>query len=340
MKRYIETFFRYWYIALLPVVALPAAAYAIIGHPIPSYYVYTNVYVTQSPADNNSPYNSAADNEAQDFNSSIKLPGFDQAVVADISGYQQSIPHGTTAATDLNKNISITSQGPHLMSVGYTASNYSIGLMVVHSFVEQQQVADQQNLTHQAAFAVESAQRQYRIAQKALTQATRQFKSYVAQRGYNPDDVTSILANNEDPQLAAYNNGVQNAIANEKQAGNAVQQAMNTQKDAAGTPVRLSNYYIAPGGDGYSYNSGRKKAYTNVLIALVVGLILGVAFVVVKSLLNRSLLLVEEVSALLGLPVLTTLPYSHSLAAQHIGTMRPVGAQTPPRGLIEAGRMG
>lgn len=49
MKRYAETFFRYWLLVLIPIIALPIGEYAMIRHTPKGVLASANIWVDQAP---------------------------------------------------------------------------------------------------------------------------------------------------------------------------------------------------------------------------------------------------------------------------------------------------
>src|SRR5579885_1506644 len=97
MRRYAETFFRYWLLLILPIIALPAATYAMVRHAPKTVVASANILVGQSlagPSSDWSQWLTAAQNEAASLNQMLQSPSFDLTVAHTSPVYAQALNSG------------------------------------------------------------------------------------------------------------------------------------------------------------------------------------------------------------------------------------------------------
>lgn len=306
MKRYLETFLRYWFLISLPVVVLPVTVFALFGHGARMYAVTTNVYANPTSVQAyiyQDQYSTPAQNVANHLSQLVQLSSFDQEVVN-----RARPPKGYSREASLAQVASVraTPAGSNVVNISYLSSDPSFGTRVVKSFLavaSQETLAfdRKQNVKNVAALA--SA---LRAAGAQLKTASNNLKSYTTSHGIAPTDLVS--ASQADPTLGTLFQQVQNdqtqyQSAREQLTAAGVQQ--ETYKSAAILDIfqNVDPVTVYP-------QSYRKTEIKNVAIALLLGLLLGGAFLVLKTAMDRSLRSADEVPQLLGLPVLVNIPYA------------------------------
>jgi capsular polysaccharide biosynthesis protein len=333
VRRYAETLFRYWLIALVPLVVLPLADYAFIRYTPKTLLTSANIWVNQSVADQPSltnQYLTPAQIEANTLSQLLQSPSFDLAVARGSSIYRQMLARagdpGTVALQDLSAHVQIAPAGDNVLTVSYTSKNWSLGPQVINSFLstalkEEQALNQQQTKSNMA-----SAQAQLQNAQQRLATSSQKLSDYMTAQNIAPKALLTDQA--LDPTLATL---YQQYQADQANVASAQQQLTKLQAQSAlpATVVEQAEFQVLDHPRvNISSASRRSKELTNVAIAALVGLLLSGGFVVVKTALDRSLRYADEVPELLGLPVLAVVPHSNALATQHTG---PQSATSQPR---------
>lgn len=344
MRRYAETFFRYWLIAIVPIIVLPLADYAMTRHTPKTVLTTANVWVDQSAAGANANYNqwqTPAQNEAATLNQLLQASNFEQAIIQASPLYlkvfaRSSNPYDAATA-DLLKNLQVTSRPdwPNLVSVIYTGNDWQVGLQVVNSFLSTARSQTQQLNQQQATKGIAYYSYQLHSAQQSLTQSTKQLSDYLETHSISPGQMNAQLA--VDPTLATL---VQQNQANQAAVTSAQQQIAKLHSQQVPDSVAEQSQFQIIDGPHVSVVSSRKQQIMNIAIALVIGLLLGGGFLVVKTALDRSLRYTDEVTRLLDLPVLAVMPYNDTLAAHSLRAAKVSGKGFRLRRIAGARRAG
>jgi hypothetical protein len=342
MRRYAETFFRYWLIIILPVIVLPAATYAMVRHTPKTVVATANILVAQSlagPSGDWSQYQTAAQNEAADLNQLLQSPSFDLAVARTSPIYAQALSSGRTSpdsvVTDLSTNVQIVPKGPSMLGVSYSSKYGDVAVQVVNSLLGTARDQAQTLSRLQIASAITYYGYQLQNARQQLSQSTQKLRAYMSVHGVTVDQLNPDMA--ADPTLATLyrqNQADQAAVAD-------AQQKITTYRTQSTLPANLvAGSFTVVDQPRITVVSSKKTQIMQLAIALVVGLLLAGIFLVAKTALDRSLRYVDEVEELLGLPVLSVVPYSRTLAVQRIGSSQltaKAARRGPLHGLLRTG---
>lgn len=314
MKRYLETFFRYWLIALIPLVAL--LAYEVMNvRKLPlQYAAFTNIYVQQSSVTpSNNPFITPAQQEQGTINEWLQSAQFCLSVAKSSPLYAQALgraidPSGM-AFSDLSRNVLVLPKGDNVLSIGYTSGDPLLAMQVVSS-VAVTASSRAQELQTQAADQTKSYY-QYQLyqAQQQERASSGRLDNYLQQHSLTAADVSGQTAS--DPTLASL-------YLQHKQDQDAV---TGLQTKIKALVSQISDPTGVARGLGYTVLdppsvvrvSQRKKQMTGLGIGLVVGLLLSLAFIVAMTALDPSIRRPEEVPLMLDLPVLVIVPYSVAL---------------------------
>jgi capsular polysaccharide biosynthesis protein len=319
MKRYAETFFRYWLIALAPFVVLSLVGAAVTLDAAKTAQATAKLWVDPSAINsaNNNQFETPAQNEQDALNQLLQLSSFDWAVARGSPLYMQMLAiqrnKGDYLKADLQKNVQFTTGGPNLLFVSYTYSgkNWQQGLQVVQSAVNvalnQTQLFNQQ----QTAANISYYQYQLQSAQQQLSQASQAFAKYMVAHHYTAADLTAQVS--VDATLASLQQQVQAG----QQSVSDIRQRLAALKlqSTASLAVGESGLRVADPATAVVLSS-KKKQIMALAIYLVIGLLLSVGVVVVKTLMDRSLRYASEVPEVLDLPVLAVVPYTPALTAK------------------------
>lgn len=317
MKRYAETLFRYWLIALAPIAVLALVGYAAVKGTPKTAQATAQLWVDPSAFNASANYNqylAPADNEKDALTQLLQLSSFDWAVAHGSPLYMQllskQLSPGGYLGADLQKNVQFASGGNNLLYVSYSynSKNWQLGLQVVQSVLNaalnQTQLLNQQ----QAASSISYYKLQFQIAQQNLKQSAQAFSRYRTAHGITTAELNAQMS--VDPTLAGLYQQVQadqTSVANLRQKL-ATLQIQSTASAAPGqSGIRIAD---AP---SVIIVSSKKKQLTSLAIYLVIGLLLSGGFVIVKTLMDRSLRYADEVPEALDLPVLAVLPYNPAL---------------------------
>lgn len=233
MKRYAESFFRYWYIVLAPIFILPIATVMLLSRGPGTTTVSMSVWASPASikvlgtADLTS---TPAQNMMNDFQQLLAIKSFDRKVALNSPLFSKLAKHQPDPSnwmqSELRKNVSFVPTGPNLVTVSYKAKDAGIGSQVLKSI---------------AALA--------------------------------PDEVGALNR----------------------------------------TYIPPSAIRLADEPNGAPSASSKKQLVLDLGIALLVGAILGIGFLAVKTALDGSVRYSEEVPDLLGLPVLGIIPMNQTL---------------------------
>lgn len=328
VKRYAETFFRYWFIVLVPLVLLPAAMYVSVRHMPNSYFVSANVQVDQDPPGYSNQYISAAQNEADAMNEFLQSPSNVGSVVAASIAQSNSNSNAVdaTALTDsIVKTMQASAHGEHLLNVSYTGPNADLGVRVVQAFLSTVQTQQQSANNAQTQTNLYVLNYQLREAQKQAAQSYKTLHTYMDQRGYSNSDLTAPTIS--DPQLSSLNQqyqlDAQNASDLQQQISKARAQTVLPPGSSQANVFTIKDYPT------WRVVSATRKKVLNIGIAFAVGLLLSLAFLVIKTMLDRSLRYPDEATALFDLPVLAVVPYHGARSSRRGRTPKAAGAVAP-----------
>jgi uncharacterized protein involved in exopolysaccharide biosynthesis len=336
MKRYAETFFRYWPIVLLPIIALTFIGYTVIRGTPKTLATTAKLWVDPSVASLAAGYNqwlTPAQNEIDTLNQLKQLSTFDWAVARSSAIYMHNLSKvsnpGDHVVSDLSNSVQFTPGGDNIVLVTYNSKDWRLGPQVVQGVIHAA-LNQAPMLTQETAVSLSYYQAQLRAEQKQLAQSTQLLSRYMAAHGYAPADMTALVAVN--PTLASLYNQAQSdqtnysttrqkvtALQSQIESGAAGQQAGFSEVDS---PVTVNV-------------SSKKKELLNLAIYMIVGIVLGGGFLVTKTLLDRTLRYADDVANQIGLPVLTVLPYEPALATPRLGSSR-----SPKRSALITGPLG
>jgi len=321
MRRYLDTFLRYWYIALLPVIVLPLAVYRLDNKETRTQTAYASQYIraSQSVLGSLTIYNSGqtpAQNEAAIISQFVHDPSFDQIIASTTPTYAQALARrgsaGPDAVTDLSSNVQVSALGYDLVSVSYSSDTGDprVAQAVLGSVLAQ---ADQQTMQQQAGLYNEqlvTLNKQQTAVKKRMSLDDKALLVYLRRKhfGFTSDAIAQHAF--YDPTLSGLSQQVQ---TDQGRINSIVGTVEDTQGklDALGpsTPGGQSTFAfdIAPQG---TIVHGVNKRLIALLVALALGLLLGGGFVVLRTALDRSLRFVDDVPQLLELPVLGVVPHA------------------------------
>lgn len=333
MKRYAETFFRYWLVALVPIVVLSLVGYAVMKSTPKTAQASAKLWVEPSAADTITNYNqfeTPAQSEQDALSQLLQLSSFEWSVAQGSPLYMQIVKKQPDprlfVGTDLQKNVQFTPSGNNLLYVSYTFTdrNWQVGAQVVQSVLNvalnQTQLLSQQ----QGKANISYYQAQLTVAEQRAKQSARAFDRYRTAHGVTSTDLNAQMA--VDPTLASLysqSQADQSSVADVRQKLAALQLQSTASSATGQSGVTIAD---AP---SVIIVSSKKKEIMGLAIYLVIGLLLGGGFIVVKTLRDRSLRYADEVPEALDLPVLAVVPYNPALAGRDSKAMTSMDKSGP-----------
>lgn len=331
MKRYADTLFRFWWLILLPILALPLAEGALVLRAPKTNVATANIFVQQSvlmtPASGAS-WESPAQSEVSNLYQWMQSPSFGLRVAAASPLFAASLAaagdRGTLASNDLQLHASATLVGNNMVRVTYTNPNAALAAQVVAGTLTAARANTQTVWQQQASLGIEYYTGQYTLALQAQQRSAASLQAYMA--AHNVDPAGLQLQVNADPAL----NDLYQQNRSDQANVTATQQKLTGYKTQASIPASLADAdifsVIDPPRVAYIQASLTKKLQ-NVILALAVGLLLGAGFVVALVGLDRGVRFADEAQQLFDLPVLGVVPFSSAAAEwQPAAAVRPLAS--------------
>jgi len=307
-KRYVDTFFRHWVIALIPIVVLPAVAIGVGLKSHKNSTVVTNVWVSQASTSQLgylAPYASPAANAQAELNQLLQTQRFDLQVARKSPLYWRlasAQPYRNIwIVKDMSKNVKVTTGGSNLLAITYSPKKNPVGTQLLHSILLIAPTQIKNLYQQQSVDRVQFLTTQLQQASARLSQANSALAGYLLDHHIAASQITQqILVN---PSLAALYDAQQTAQSNDQ----AAKAQYNQGQPAGGLGSALTvidNPTVVPA------SASKKALILDAGIGLVIGLLLSCAFVATATLRDRSLRHAYEVPAVIGLPILASIPYS------------------------------
>jgi len=323
MRRYWNTFARYWYIALIPIIALPLAVYHFDkGAPASAAYAVEDIRVNGAVLGSFTIYNSGqtpAQNEAAIIGQLVHTPSFDRDYIAPTPAYVDLRaargPAAPDVAADLAANVQASAPGYNVVEVSYTANPGTVGaaqavLATVLAQVDRSTVAQQQGLYNDQLATLESQQG---VAQQGTSTALKKLLAYVRRKHLSLSLDAIQRQAFYDPTLSGL---YQQAQIKQGKIASIAQAIADTQDKSAALglvgPGSLVTFQPVAQDGGPIHGLSTKLIAT--LVALALGLLLGGGFVVVRTALDRTMRSADDVAQLLDLPLLGVVPHAQQQA--------------------------
>ena len=323
MIRYAATFFRYWFIVLLPILVLPVAEYTQVRHSSFSVYASANIYIQQSPTAGNTPWLTPAQSAVNNIDQLLQSPSFDLAVASKSERYTRLLARnanpGGIVFADLTKNVQVAPKGDNLVNIGYTGNDWLLAEQVVKSIIDAAQTYTAKFNQQESAQNVNYYAGQLHNAKLQAARSARQFSDYLTQHGITITELTTLLG--ADPTLATLYDQSRSDQANVT----SLQQKLNSvssQPDAPPSVAGASTFFVTDPPTA-SIVSRKKQEILSIAIALLIGLLLGGGFLVTMTAMDRTVRFIDEAPSLFGLPLLAVAPYDTSLANWSVGSSAP-----------------
>jgi hypothetical protein len=322
-KRYLDTFFRHWVIALIPVLVLPMAGVGLALKNRGNTVASTNVWVNQVSTKQlgySDPLATPATNTAAALTQLLQTESFDVLVAHGSPLYWQTVAfkpnRNALVVTDLSKNVVIVPKGPDLVNISYSSKQPSTGIELLAAILKQAPRQFAQLNQHQAATTIAFYTRRRKLGQALLTRSTKALGSYMKKHRLHASEMAAQSL--FDPAFATLYQTVQSAQVD---IDNAEQQISQATSQSAGTTFQV---YDPP--NSVQASLSKKSLVLDLVIGLAVGLLISGAFVVGATASDHSLRTVQDVPDLVGLPVLGSVAYGEALAHEQRSLVSAAGA--------------
>jgi len=343
MRRYAETFFRYWLLVLLPIIVLPAAEFALMRHVPKTVLVTADLWVTQNPAGYANPWASAAGNEASYINEYLQSSTDIGPILAGSAAFQQLLRTAPAQALQVQGSLlqgfAVYPKGQYLLNVSFTGQNEAIATDALNGLIAAVQNQQKTENANQTQTNLVVAQAQLKNDTKQLDQSKKALRDYMDRHGLQQSDLSSGAALDLDTTFAGLKQQFQNdqtQYLNDQLALNKLRaQATQATLTLPTTAQAGATFYVKDPATAI-VTSSRKKILTAVGEALAVALFLSLGFVVVKTLLNRGLRYPDEVAEVLDLPLLAVVPFSPPPRTRGRGPAVVAGRTAPQGQLADA----
>lgn len=140
MNRYVETFFRYWRIALVPIVVLPLVVLAAMTRSSSPVTVSADIWISSSAHLGYADYNvTPSQNFANVAGQLLGSSSFVERVAQQSRLYQRQAALERSPKsweeTDLHDNVKFAPKGPNLVGITYTAKSASVGVQLLQGVI-------------------------------------------------------------------------------------------------------------------------------------------------------------------------------------------------------------
>jgi uncharacterized protein involved in exopolysaccharide biosynthesis len=333
VRRTFETFFRRWWLYLLPFV-LFAGVGVLKASKTTSGYQSTGVIDVASDTvlsqltsirGENFGYETPANATTKTMNSLLRTDRFIETI-AESADLTDDLAAGTTTADQLRQAISVTPDGDTLLQVRATTDSPELSAALaegtIDSFLEYVVSGD----VSQSRAAEDFFSNQLVVYKQALEDAGQALKDYAAANPGGPLDLRPLdeqieiqrLTGAVDQATAQYTNAQQKSeearLATEQATGDVNQRLRIV--DSPDVPILPEPH--------------KQQAFFTAIIFMVVGSMLTVAAVILATVADRSFRTAEDVEQLLGMPMVTVVPeVKHKRKAgrsSHRGAQAPAAA--------------
>jgi hypothetical protein len=201
----------------------------------------------------------------------------------------------------MSKNVKVTTGGSNLLAITYSPKENSVGTQLLHSILLIAPAQIKNLYQQQSVDRVQFLTSQLQQASARLSSANSSLASYLLNHHIAASQISQrILVN---PTLAALYDAQQTAQSNDQAAKAQYNQAQPAGGLGSALTV-IDNPTVVP------VASSKKALVLDAGIGLVIGLLLSCAFVALATLRDHSLRHPYEVTAVTGLPILASIPYS------------------------------
>jgi uncharacterized protein involved in exopolysaccharide biosynthesis len=291
---------------MIPVVALPVAAFGVAHVVKGNATIIANIWVSQDSTQHLpyvDPLSTPAMNVASALQQLLQTASFDVKVAQESPLYWATVvrvkDRDVKIVSDISKKVVPAAVGPDLVAITYTNKDGPTGVQLLKNILTDAPREIGRLNAQQSSSTVSYYQHQLSVAQKQLNKATTALGMYSRHHHISSADMANRTL--VDPTLASMYEAVQSG---QVAVHNAAQQLSQVS-----TPNNLGNsIQVIDAPNAQLPQTSKKQLAMDLGIGVVVGLLLSTIFIVSMTAADRSLRYPQEVTALAGLPVLVSTP--------------------------------
>jgi len=315
VRRLLETFFRRWWLYLLPVALLVAGGIALSLRSGSGYQAVGVVDVSKgtllseltSIRGEQFGYDTPATSTARTLNSLLRTDNFIEAV-AKRAGVTTALKTGELTSLQIRDSIAVSADGDNLLSVVSTTSNPELSARLaratIDSFIEYRLAGD----VSESKAAEQFFNTQLSTYQQQLDAAQKALADYAAAHPGGPQDERPLAEQVEIDRLKSAVTEAQAPYASAQ--GKSDEARLATEQAASDVNERL-RVIDEPSVPGAPVPRLKSMVITLALFTIV-GSLVAFGAVVLASTLDRTMRSPEDVEDIFGLPVLTVVPESRT----------------------------
>lgn len=326
MIRYVDCFFRYWLIVLIPIIVFPLVEGMQLRHTVHQIYASFNIYVQPSVMSANSAnsWMTPAQVEQTNISQWLQSPSFCLSVAQGSPLYARLLAHAidpqNQAGNDLTRNVQVSPRGDNLLTIGYTATNPQLAMQVLTSLLDKATTRTVALQARQTALDKSYYEYQLHSAELQERDSAQKLSDYMQAHDINNGNLHDLLPS--DLTLATL---YQQNVSDRQNVTN-LQAKINdygVQSSILTSAVDQKGYFVADPPSYSVVSSSKKKELMSLGIALLLGLLFGGGFLVVLTAMDRTARYAQEIPGMLGLPVLAIVPQSTLFARQQRAARSP-----------------
>lgn len=311
--RLLDTFFRHFWLYLLPVVALGAVGVWAATSTQNSYQSFgtmrieTNALVGELTGIQSDPgfgWLTPAAATAEAFNALLRTETFVDDV-ASAAGLEEAIENGTITTAEIRGSLAIYPDGARLVKVQASNRQPDVTYRLANAAMAAYISAVVENEASDSRVAVEFLQQKLPDYRAAVAAAEEAFRTWLAE--HPPPEDGSERPEDELVEVGRLQGAIDGRQLRLTEAQQNIEQAeLAVEQSSAEVQQRLQ--VIDPPQEPTAPQPKMKKAVMTVAMALVVGCFLAVAGVVIGTILDRTIRFPGDVKERLGVRMLAVVP--------------------------------
>ncbi len=311
VRRLLETFFRRWWLYLLPLVLFVAMGVLQVSHSSTGYQsvgvvdVSSGTLLSQltSIRGDTYGYQTPAVSTAKTLSSLLATDNFVETVASQ-AGVSTALKSGELTALGLRQSISASANGDNLLAVVATTANPELSSRLVKATIDsflQYVVAGK---VSDSRAAVAFFENQLAVYRGVLDSAKAAQLKYASEHPGGPLAQRPLSEQIEIQSLQSAVDQAQSQYTAAQQKGDEARLATEQATSDVSQQLRIIDEPQVPNAP----QPRLKKAVLGVGVFMFVGLIISGGAVVLATVIDRSLRSAEDVQQLLGLPILAVVP--------------------------------
>jgi capsular polysaccharide biosynthesis protein len=334
IEKMVEAFFRHWMLVLLPIIVIPLDVTAAVLATPPQYEAQTGVWVERPTylnfgADELTRYLPAATVQRNHLMELMRTRSFVYEVVAPTALRPLlSDPAGAAEIDQIfARDLDVVQTGDHLLVIQFRSEQQLTAVQVVNSLVDQFRKRVAQDRQVQAQLAISFYQGRQTDADTSVSQARVELAKYIAA---NPSIAQALRTGGVDPGIldptfADLNRRVSTS-QNDSDGARAALAAAQLDYSAGVQSDSLGFRVVDKTGVSATPSRQLRKALVYPIVALLAGVILGVALLLLLTLSDHSVRSLADLAP--DMVILGVMPRLQPRLPRHSGahlTRRAVG---------------